>query len=137
MKYNFNNRIYEKLQGTFVALKGEDGSISFITEENFTKNAKQVELTGLTEFWATELSEDVKLWIKMNFKSDSYNHKRGFFHYPNFCNQKGFINLYHSSSDVQKEYTKITPEQFKEWVLHPFLYSEKMKQIDATTNNNK
>jgi len=124
MKYRINKELYEKVEDRFVALKDENGVITFVTEEHFVQNAVREELTELPQFWATRMSKDVSLWIKLNLESDSYENDPGIFHYPNYFDQTGFKEFQHTASYIETGYTEITPEQFKKWVLNPFLKSK-------------
>jgi len=76
--------------------------------------------------WAIELYPEVKKWIEEEHKThyyskDSENH---IFHFPNWVNNNGFLLGNHTNSEVRKEYTLITLEQFKKH----FLKEKQMKK---------
>ena len=71
------------------------------------------------EKWAIKLYPEVKKWIEEEHKThyyskDSENH---IFHFPNWVNNNGFLLGNHTNSEVRKEYTLITLEQFEKYVL--------------------
>lgn len=64
--------------------------------------------------FAIKLSDRVKEEIKKTFGSDWYDKasEKGYFHYPNFENCKGFKEMKHTSIGIEYGYTLITEAEF-------------------------
>ena len=63
---------------------------------------------------ATKLTPAIKAWIKEEFKSDFYNDdsEESFFHFPNYRNCNGFKVHDHLSSEIEKDYTEVSEQEF-------------------------
>ena len=78
------------------------------------------------EKWAIKLYPEVKKWIEEEYQTDYYSKdsENNIFHFPNWDNNNGFLLYNHTDSEVIKEYTLITLEQFKKH----FLKEEQMER---------
>lgn len=63
---------------------------------------------------ATRLTPAIKAWIKEEFKSYFYNgdSEESFFHFPNCTTCNGFKEHDHLSSEIEKDYTLVSEQEF-------------------------
>lgn len=126
---NWNGYIDGAYNGSYYYIFKDDNIIwcdyNNPTSSTFTlKQLKEIFDSAHTKFvlpkkWCIKINQEVKNWIKSEFHTDYYNgeNESVYFHFPNYYNYKGFEAGNHISTEIIEDYTEITPEQFKKYIL--------------------
>lgn len=63
---------------------------------------------------ATKLTPAIKAWIREEFWNDYYENdsEKDLFHFPNYGDYNGFKEFHHSSSYIEKHYTRVSEQEF-------------------------
>ena len=62
---------------------------------------------------ATKLTPKIKEWIRTEFGSYCYDNSHSeYFHYPNYKDNKGFKDGFHTSTEVEPDYTELSEQEF-------------------------